>query len=716
MSPMDRRKFIKVTAITGATAALAQCGHPENQIIRFIPEDDLVPGVATWKPSYCPLCSAGCGVVARVMEGDAEVFRNGQPGVIRMALAKKLEGNPEDAVSRGKLCPRGQAAIQVTYHPDRLGKPMKRVGERGTADFQAITWDEALAELVSRLDQLAAANEASSLAFLSRPRGPRRADLVAQFLQRFGARPAVTCEVFSDEVVRRAVAASFGSYALPTADLSQSRYLLAFGADFLGTWHSPVSQSVGYGQMRQGRPGLRGKFVQVEPRMSPTGANADEWVAIRPGTDGVLALGLAHVIMAAGLRPAASAGRAGALMDGWAAGLADYTPARVEEQTGVKAARIERLARELAGNAPAAVLIGGTAVAHTNGLFHAMAVNALNALLGGVGAPGGLTVPAGLVAPAPGATLVDTLKAAPKVLLLDEANPVFGAPPAWNVTELLKGVPFIASFGSFVDDTSAWADLILPDHSFLESWVDAAPADGVGAARVAGPVMRPLHDTRSMPDVLLDVSRRLATPITPPMAQTFEESLAGGGSTPGAPAPAGAPKGAPLLVRYTAPQFDGDAAQYPFHFLPYASQAFLDGSLAHLPWLQEMPDPLTSAMWSSWVEINPRTAESLGVHEGDIVEVASAHGAVRAPALLSPGLAPDALAMPVGQGHAEFTRYATGRGANPLGVLAPLADEATGAPAWSATRVRLTRVGGPDGSLILFAGATRERPDTHEGR
>ena len=94
MHPMDRRKFIKVTAITGATAALAQCGNPENQIIRFIPEDDLVPGVATWKPSYCPLCSAGCGVVARVMEGDAEVFRNGQAGVIRMALAKKLEGNP----------------------------------------------------------------------------------------------------------------------------------------------------------------------------------------------------------------------------------------------------------------------------------------------------------------------------------------------------------------------------------------------------------------------------------------------------------------------------------------------------------------------------------------------------------------------------------------------------------------------------------------------
>lgn len=105
---MDRRHFIKLTAISGTTAALTACGNPENQLIRFIPEDDLIPGVATWKPSICPLCSAGCGVIARVMEGDAEVFRNGQPGLIRMGLVKKLEGNPDDPISQGKLCSRGQ--------------------------------------------------------------------------------------------------------------------------------------------------------------------------------------------------------------------------------------------------------------------------------------------------------------------------------------------------------------------------------------------------------------------------------------------------------------------------------------------------------------------------------------------------------------------------------------------------------------------------------
>ncbi|MEW6322113.1 MAG: molybdopterin-dependent oxidoreductase [Acidobacteriota bacterium] len=719
MSPLDRRQFIKVTAVTGTAAALAACGNPEHQIIRFIPEDDLVPGVATWKPSYCPLCAAGCGVVARVMEGDAEVFRNGQAGVMRMALAKKLEGNPDDPVSRGKLCPRGQAAIQVTYHPDRVAEPLKRAGERGEARFVPIGWDEALAEVVAQLDALAAAGETAGLACVSRPRGPLRAALVARVLEGFGGRAPVAWEAMGDDVLRRANGVSFGSHAMPMVDLADSRYVMAFGADFLGTWHAPVTFGVGYGRMRQGRPGVRGKLVQVEPRMSTTGASADEWVAIRPGTDGVLALGLAHVMLAAGLRQASDAGRAGAAIAGWSEGLSEYTPARVEEITGVAAARVERLARELANHPPAAVLIGGPALAHTNGLFHALAVNALNALLGSVGQPGGLVVPPDVPAPASPAGLASLLEAAPTVLLLDEANPVFDAPPSWRVAERLRAIPFIVSFGSFIDETSAFADLILPDHSFLESWVDAPPAGSDSSPRVAGPVMRPLHRTRSMPDVLLDVSRRLARPLAG-LPETFEAFVSA--AAPATPASASGPSrarataDAPAAAAWAPPRFDGEAGEFPFHFLPYASQNFLDGSLAHLPWLQEMPDPLTSGMWSSWVEVNPRTAERLGIAQGDIVEVRSAHGVLRAPAVLLPSVGPDAVAMPVGQGHTEFTRYASGRGVNPLAILAPLTDEATGMPAWSATRVQITRAGSGDGSLILFAGATRERPDTHEGR
>src|SRR4029453_2460512 len=222
---MDRRDFFKLTAATGATATLTSCGNPENQLIRFIPEDAFVPGVAVSKPSICPLCSAGCGIQFRVMDGDAEVLRNGQAGIIRMALAKKLEGNAEHPVSQGKLCARGQAAIQLTYHPDRIRHPLKRVGPRGSGPFQEISWDEAMSELVSKLDQLTAANDRQALAFLSRPLRGQRRILLSRFLEQFGARPAMTFEVFGDDVLRSANAQSFGLAQLPTFDLARSRYV-----------------------------------------------------------------------------------------------------------------------------------------------------------------------------------------------------------------------------------------------------------------------------------------------------------------------------------------------------------------------------------------------------------------------------------------------------------------------------------------------------------
>jgi anaerobic selenocysteine-containing dehydrogenase len=688
---MDRRNFIRLTAITGTSAALTACGNPENQIIRFIPEDDLVPGVATWKPSVCPLCSAGCGVIARVMDGDAEVFRNGQAGVIRMGLVKKLEGNPEDPISQGKLCARGQAAVQVTYHPDRLDKPRKRSGERGSGQYVDISWDEAITDVAARLDALAAAGDQASLAWLTKPRRGRRLELVARMLQSYGAPAPVAYEVFSDDVLRRANAASHGRHQLPTFDLEHSRYVIVFGADLLGTWNSAVAHSAAYARMRQGRPGSRAKVVYVGERLSQTGANADEFVAIRPGTDGVLALGIAR-------QPG-------------------YSPDEVEKRTGVRAAVVERLAREFAEHAPAVAIIGGAPLAQTNGLFNAAAVNTLNRAAGTVNQPGGLSfIPAGHSVPT--RTLAELLQgAAPKVLFVDDANPVFGSPAAWKVADALRRSPFIVSFGSFVDETSALADLILPDHSFLESWVDSAPESGSPKAAPAkfGPAMRPLYDTRSTPDVLLEISRRLAKPIAG-LPNSFEEFLAQAPSpTPQAPRPK--PQAPGLTPQAPEPPaFDGDPAQYPYHLIPYASQVFDDGSLAHLPWLQELPDPMTSGMWCSWVEINERRAEELGIHQGDVLEVTSTQGSLRAPAFLSPGIAPEAIAIPVGQGHTNFTRYATNRGVNPIAILAPSTVGDTGLLAWAATRVKIARVSGPDDSLILFAGATRERPEWTHGR
>lgn len=733
---MDRRSFIKLTAVSGSTAALASCGNPDHQLIRFVPAEDIVPGQATWKPSVCPLCASGCGLAVRVMDAEADVVRDGKTGIVQIVAAKKLEGNPNHPVNRGGLCARGQAAIQVTYHPDRITQPLKRGGNRGEGKYEAIAWDVALKEVAGKLDALAAGGTSNQLAFLTRNNGSgHRAALIAQFLSKFGAPAAIHYELFADDVLRRANAISFGREQLPTFDLANARYVLNFGADILATWNAPVAHARSYGEMRQGRSGIRGRLVQIETRMSQTGASADEWVPIRPGTEGALANAIA------------------AALKGDTAALEE-----AEKATGVQAARIERLAKEFKESGPAIAMIGGAALAYTNGLSNALAVNALNTAAGNLEKPGGIyftpqfdVAAAAKVAAGNRPAAVTSLQklaaglldgSAPvQALFIDGVNPVFTSPRGWKVKDALNKIPFIVSFGSFLDETSALADIILPDHSFLESWTEAVPESGSTTAVVgaAPPVMMPLHDTRSTPDVLLDLGRQLQTPIELPW-QTFDEMLGATfaalpemtegvdawtdaqekgfwtGTLPAAgrlkPDTTNGPSVASGFSRTNSDaQFDGDAGQYPFHFLPYPSNQFLDGSLAHLPWLQEMPDPLTSAMWSSWIEINPAAAAKLGIAQGDVVDVASPHGTLRTAVVISPGLPPDVVAMPAGQGHTMFTRYATGRGENPVDLLAPVTEETTGAVAWASTRVKVTRVSGADGRLVLFAGEMREQQE-----
>jgi len=742
---MERRDFLKISAVAGATAALEGCGNPDHQLIRFVPEEDMLPGVATWKPSICTLCPAGCGLLVRVMQGEAEVVRNGQLGLLKMGLAKKLEGNPAHPVNQGKLCPRGQAGLQVTYHPDRVKTPLARNGPRGSGQFREVSWDDAIKQLASQLSELQGAKPDGTLALVTSPlRGQRKA-IVNAFAASFKNAALVEFAFFDDGVIRAANAASFGHAMPPTVDLGQSNYVISFGADFLGTWNSPVAQSLAFGHMRKGRPGQRGKFVHFEPRISQTAASADEWIPVQPGAEGALALAIAHVIIAEKLRPAAAAGHAGSLIESWSQGLPDYAPEKVSAQVGVKPEKIARIAREAAAHDPAVAVIAGAATAHTNGLFSALAVNALNALLGSVGKPGGiLFAPGSPAAKDAGASLqtlisrISSGSSSVKSLLLYNANPLFAAPAAWGVRAALDKVPFIASFGSFIDDTSAQADLILPDHSPLESWLDDVPISGSAktVVSVAPPAMNPLHDTRAMADVLLDAAHQVGGDLAKALPwKTYDEAIqaeftalyksqasrsakdadefwtnakdqGGWWSAEESKAASIGVSGSGAAPKNAAPQFDGGTDQYPFHFLPFASQLLYDGSLAHLPWLQETPDPLSTAMWGSWVEINPATAAKLMIKQGDLVQVTSPHGSLEAPALITPGIAPDVIAMPVGQGHENFTRYATGRGANPISILSPALVEGTGSLAWASTRVKVQAVG--RGKLILFGGSLSE--------
>jgi len=665
---MNRRRFLKVLGVSGGGASvMAGCStdQVEKLIPYLVPIEDQIPGDAVYYASTCRECPAGCGTHVRVREGRAV----------------KVEGNPDHPVNRGKLCARGQTALQGTYNPDRIRGPLARAAD-GT--FASISWDDALARLVPQL-----AGAGDGLVFLTGDERGSFAELIREWLAAMGGGRHVVFEPFGYEALRRAGQTAFGEAGLPDYRLDQAEYVLSFGADFLETWRSPVEHTRGFTAGRGYRDGRMGRYVHVEPRMSMTAMNADEWIAPRPGSEGLLALTLAHVVANH------HAQRAPADAAALRALLAPYEPEDTAERTGVSADVLHRLAEEFTAG-PSVALPGGMGTQHPDAHLTALATHLLNYLAGNVGR----TVTFGAADTrthgyADLAALVGAARAGTiRVLLVHGANPAHATPAGLGAAEALGAIPFKVSFSRFMDETTRMADLILPEHDPVEQWNDYASRDGA-VWSLQQPVMRPVFDTRQTGDVLIAAARQAGGRAAAAFGlggatqelykaylqqrwQTVQRAVGDRGPFDafwrGALQRGGVwTDGAGRTVRLAR----GLAVEAPSWTLPdgryalvaYPSASLFDGRGANRPWLQELPDPVTKLTWSTWVEIHPETAQHLGILEGDLVEVTSAAGSVEVPAYLYPGLRPDVVAMPIGQGHTDYGRYAAGRGASPYALL-----------------------------------------------
>jgi anaerobic selenocysteine-containing dehydrogenase len=717
MTMLDRRDFLKLGGATAFAVLFGGCERIPKKIVPFvIPPENYTLGESLLYASLCRQCPAGCGVVVRVSEGRA----------------KKIEGNPLHPVNRGKLCARGQAGLQALYHPERLGRPLALAGPRGSGKFKEIGWEEALSLLMAGLKKVREEDPASLLMLTDPMRGHRNL-VAARFLRAFGSPNRVAWDPFGQDALLASNEAVFGVRDIPELDIANTSYLISFSGDFLETGVSPVHYGRAYGRMRQGRPTVRGKFIHFGPRLSMTAANADVFIPIAPGTEGAAALGIAHVMVREKLLPSAAAGNL------WNAGLARMTPEAVGKTTGASPADIEAVAREFATNQPGMAIAGDAAAHCTNGVFNLSCAALLNVLAGSAGKPGGVSFPnrksafsrygsdADLLLPPPESGYAAVRDAAVKMrkgtirmaLLSGATNPVFTLPPALKFAEALLSVPLIVSFASFLDETSSLSDLVLPVPTYLEEWGDdVAPAGHPGdAVTLAQPVVEPFRDTRSMPDVLIAAAKELGGRVAAALPWTslrdcvekaysgvgipLEVAFRDGGIFSGRPpVPRPVPRTArPSLPKAAEAKFEGDPALYPLLLHVFPSVALSDGRGANLSWLQELPDPVTTAVWRNWVELNPKTAAALGLADGDGVSVASPFGKIDAFVFLHPAIAEGVAAMPLGQGHARYGRNAAGRGGNPFSLLPPAEEDATKAPAWQSTRVALAKAALP-GKLV----------------
>ena len=553
---MTRRQFLVTGAVLAGGAMtmgavdslLKQLGtevsHPIGQLTTA--SDEVVI------PSICLLCPSGCGVQVRVAGGNVV----------------KLEGNPMHPVNSGVLCPKGQAAPELLYNPDRLQGPIRRAGARGEDAWESITWDEAVGIVAAHLNTIRESGHPEQAVFLyGETRGQMRA-LIERFMHAVGSPNTISHDSLNVEAARLAMYLTQGIYDLPAYDLENSNYILSFGANLLEAGRTPQRTISGYSYIRRGRA-KRGKVVVIDPRQGVTGAKADEWIPIKPGTDAALALGIAHVIITTGQFDSD-------FVHGYGFGFEDFTdsdgqshkgfrslvtedydPQTVESITGVPATTISRLAGEFASNPPAVAIMpgkGGLLNGSINGLYAAMAIHMLNALVGSIERPGGVLVqrymPCPEWPPLPSDAVAERGREAERAdgagtifpvarhayqavadrvldgypvdtLFLYDANPVFEAPGGKRFVDAFGQIPLVVSFSSFLDESASYADLVLPEPTFLERYQDDH-VEGLGYPGVGlrQPVIEPLHNTIHTGDFLLKVAAELGGPVAEAMPWT----------------------------------------------------------------------------------------------------------------------------------------------------------------------------------------------------
>ncbi|MBL7163667.1 MAG: molybdopterin-dependent oxidoreductase [Anaerolineales bacterium] len=547
--PLSRRQFLKLSAsvagsaavisgarslFTGLTAEASTGGTLQTAV-----EEKIIPTV-------CLLCPSGCGMLARVADGNLV----------------KLEGSPMHPVNLGALCPKGQAAPELLYNPDRLTGPMRRTGERGANQWESITWEEAIQIVAAKLNDLRATGIPQRAAILyGEVRGQMR-PFLDRFMAVIGSPNAISHDSLNIEAAKLGTLLTQGIYDLPAYDLENAHYVLSFGANMVEAGRSPQRMVSGMSYMRRGRA-ERGKIVVIDPRQGVTGAKADEWIPINSGTDAALVLAIANVIIKTGQFDSD-------FVHNYAFGFEDfkdddgkdhrgfknyvlenYDPQRVESITGIPATTISRIAGEFAGNPPAVAILpgkGGLLNGSFNGVAAAMAIHSLNALVGNLDIPGGVLTQRYPACPAwpdlPADSVAEAGRQAERVdgagtrfplarhayqavadrvldggypleaLFLYDANPVYETPGGERFAQAFERIPLIVSFSSFMDESAQYADLLLPEPTFLERWQDDY-FEGLGYPGVAlrQPVVEPLYDTLNTGDFLLQVAQAMGGPV-----------------------------------------------------------------------------------------------------------------------------------------------------------------------------------------------------------
>jgi anaerobic selenocysteine-containing dehydrogenase/Fe-S-cluster-containing dehydrogenase component len=701
---------LKIMGVAGASVIGGCSSEPPRKLTTYITSPlNSVPGEPSWYATTCRECPAGCGLLAKNRDGR----------VI------KVEGNPEHPVSKGALCVRGQASLHGLYNPDRFRGPMIRTPDNA---LSSVTWKEAETKLTGILNKYLNEGKGDRIAFISEATSGSLEALIKFWLDQAGSEHYVKYEPFSYTPLSKANSIVFGMDSIPFYHINKADFLISFGADFIETWVSNVEYARQYGEFRDASKTEERIFVYVGPRLTLTAANADIFIPVSPGDEYLIALALIKIILDENLADRIDPSWKNELLS--IAGT--FSIDDIIEKTGTDKKLLQKLARLFAEAGRPLSIAGGYSNQLPFGKETAILSNLLCTLVSGTTdlmdfeactAVGNASGDSKFI------SLLDKIeKGEIDILFILNANPAFTIPLSLNFAEKIKKVPNIISLSSCLDETTDFAHIILPSHTPLESWGDYSPREGVEG--LIQPTMGNLFDTRQTGDILIGIGKRIMGEKVFPWPDYYEflknrwkgkltaegsedffesvwtEAVRKGGIW------SDIKERGPINLK-TIP-----AGLKDFRFPPPAGKKgkkneyrlavfptiqFYDGRTANRPWLQEFPDPITQVTWGGWVEIHPDTARVLNINKGDMVRIRSSFGFADFPAIPLETVLPGTVAVPIGQGHKSFGRYADGLPSNSYELLpADMGSEGTGGRILTVTIERLdTRfeIANTDGGL-----------------
>jgi molybdopterin-containing oxidoreductase family iron-sulfur binding subunit len=638
----SRRSFLKVLGISTVVAGCAD-PHKEKIYPHFKESENQVPGNAVWYNSTCGECSARCGITVRTREGRAV----------------KIEGNPEHPTNRGGLCGLGQSALQAVYDPDRIREPLERTDGTDSMGnpkvvWKPISWKDALNKVAS-----AAVEPGKKRYFFTGETSGSLDTLLNDFTKALSIK-RVTYDPMEAVELAEASELVFGTYGIPRFKFDRADVIVSFGADFLETWVSPTEFARDWASRRkESKPPMH---FQIEPRLSLTGAKADKWIAVKPGTESLFAAAVLKRLI-----PGTSSDLAQKLEK-----LTEKVDVnKVAKECDISVTHIYTVASKLRDAKESIVVAGGATGRSEYGKSLQVIVAFINLVLGNVGRS---VIPSDVRKPA--TSLLEVSKAIDDinaggvgVVMFHGTNPVFTLPSAYGLKLALEKVKpgLVVSFSSHMDETTALADIILPIHHSLEDWGDSEVPSG--GRSITQPTMNPIFSTKSFGDLLLIIANGVGKRDVTKGVETFKDYIKAQWKVSESDWRKFVEAGGDFTVAEKSAVISTDPKAFTIklpdkhessdlELLPFFSVKSFDGRAANRAWLQEIPDPLSLVMWDSWAEINPLTAKKLSLKTGQIAKIENRFGQLNIPVVVTEQVKDGVIAVPIGQGHEEYGRFA----------------------------------------------------------